>query len=181
MDNGIVTFVAELSAALVVGFLGALVTIGMHREKVNHLEKDVAKHGEKIDKLRTDTDQLLEFKKQAQKFMDANIYKSNSPLSLTDYGQKLVDESGFKQIFDVEKDNLVHMLEQKLPTTQYDAQEQARALMDSLTNHAPFEPLKKYAFDHGADLGQILRAGAIMLRDYYFEKHPEIVNPNEKY
>lgn len=164
-----------------IALLAVVILFGIYRNKVDRLEKDIEKYEKKIDKLRTDADTLLEFKIQAQKFIDQNIYSNRSPLSLTDYGKSLVNDSGFREIFENTKDDLVTMLEQQHPTSQYDAQEKARALMDGLTEYAPFELIKKYAFEHGADLGQILRAGALLLRDYYFTKHPEIVDPNEKY
>jgi len=46
--------------------------------------------------------------------------------------------------------------------------------MKSKNNYAAFAPIKSYAFNTGNDFGQILRAGAILLRDYYLDKHPEI-------
>jgi len=46
--------------------------------------------------------------------------------------------------------------------------------MDSLGEYPPFQPIKKYAFEQGKDFLQILRAGAILLRDFYLKEHPEI-------
>ena len=117
-----------------------------------------------------------EFKTNTQKFIDSKIYQANSPLSLTEFGRKLIKESGFEEIFDREKDKLVEKLELKTPTTKYDAQEKAREVMNDLTECPEFQPLKEYAFKTGSDYAQILRAGAIPLRDYYLEKHPEITS-----
>lgn len=174
-------FAINLVLSAVVGVCTAFFTIGKYKEKVDNLKTDHDKHDGKITDMKSELDRLLEFKVNVQKFVDSNIYKNQSPLSLTEYGQKLVDDSGFKEVFENTKDDLVTMLEQQNPSSQYDTQEKARALMDSLTDYAPFELLKKYAFEHGADLGQILRSGAIMLRDYYFEKHPELIDANEKW
>lgn len=62
----------------------------------------------------------------------------------------------------------------KNPLTKYDVQEKARSLMDELTGYPAFQPIKTYAFQNGVDFPQILRAGALLLRDYYLSQHPEI-------
>lgn len=165
--------------AIIGGILTYVVVLKVMEEKIKRLEEDVKELKAQKDSMKTHVDQLLEFKTQAQKFMDKNIYKDQSPLSLTDFGKSLVTDSGFTEIFEQVKDNLVELLEQENPTTQYETQEKARALMDGMAEYQPFRPIQNYAFEHGKDLNQILRAGAIMLRDYYFEKHPELVNPKE--
>jgi hypothetical protein len=191
-DSGNTIGIIQILVPIVLSLITGFGVVALYKGKVDRLEKDVEKLEKKVDAtrtdceakiamLRTDSDQLLEFKTQAQKFIDKNIYKDQSPLSLTEFGQQMVDDSGFKEIFEQVKDNLVEMLEEQKPDTQYDAQEKARSLMDSLASYQPFKPIEKYAFEHGKDLNQILRAGAILLRDYYITKHPEIVNPKEQW
>jgi hypothetical protein len=172
--NETLIFVINLIVSAIVAVLSVAFLIGKYKEKVDNLEKEKDKNGTKVDDLRSETDKLLEFKVNAQKFMDSKIYQSGSPLKLTDFGQKLVEESGFVTIFGEVRDDLVMKLEEKKPLTQYDVQEIARALMDELTKYSAFQPLKTYAFKNGKDYQQILRAGAILLRDYYLEKHPKI-------
>jgi uncharacterized protein YihD (DUF1040 family) len=179
MDSNYIVLIVNIIISAVVGMGTALFTVGQYKNKVDRMERDFEKLADKKETLRTDVDKLLEFKTQAQKFIDRSIYKDQSPLSLTDFGEKLVNESGLGDVFDDVKDDLVEMLEEMEPSSQYDAQEKARALMDNLAGYEPFKRVEKYAFDHGKDLNQILRAGAIMLRDYYFKKHPELVDPKE--
>jgi len=181
MDSNYVVLIVNIIISAVVGMGTALFTVGQYKNKVDRMERDFEKLADKKEKLRTDVDKLLEFKTQAQKFIDRSIYKDQSPLSLTDFGEKLVNESGLHDIFNDVKDDLVEMLEEMEPSSQYDTQEKARALMDNLAGYEPFKRVEKYAFDHGKDLNQILRAGAILLRDYYFEKHPEVVNSKENW
>lgn len=145
-----------------------------YQQKVDHIEKEVDKNHLVANEFRIDIATLKEFKVQAQKFIDKSIYKSSSPLSLTSLGEELVSNSGFKDIFEIEKDNLVKMLEAKKLTTKYDVQEMSRELMDGLRAYEAFTPIKSFAFNNGKDFGQILRAGAILLRDYYLKIHPEI-------
>jgi hypothetical protein len=143
-------------------------------QNILSLEKDKEKHQTKIETLRTDMDKMLEFKENAKKFMDSKIYTTHSPLALSEFGKKLIKDSGFETLFPSVRDDLVTKLEIMNPKTQYDVQEKARALMDSLTEYPIFSTLKTFAFKNGVDFSQILRAGSILLRDYYLLKHPEI-------
>lgn len=179
MDSNYGVLIINLIVSAIVGAGTALFVIGQYKSKVDRMEKDLEKLSDRNDILRTDADKLLEFKTQAQKFIDRSIYKDQSPLSLTDFGEELVNDSGLKVVFDDVKDDLAEMLQEMEPVSQYDVQEKARALMDNLAGYEPFKRVEKYAYDHGKDLNQILRAGAILLRDYYFDKHPEIVDPKE--
>jgi len=181
MSSDTINLLVSGGVSLVVGAGSALFVIGQYKAKVDRVIEDQKSCDKKRTDMKTELDKLLEFKTQAQKFIDEQIYNKKSPLSLTELGKKLVTESSLDKIFEQVKDDLVSMLEKEHLTTQYDVQEHARSLMDNLTDYSPFQPVKQYAFEHGQDLGQILRAGAIMLRDYYFEKHPEIVNPNERW
>ena len=93
---------------------------------------------------------------------------------LTDYGEKLLKDSSFMEIFGSIKNDLVHELEQKNPKNKYQVQEFARDMMDTLTKDPRFESLQKYVYNNpDTDIGLILRIGGIPLRDHYLEKHSE--------
>lgn len=172
----IILFVANLVIAGAVSAFTASHKIGQYKEKVDNLEKEKEKLCTKHDVIRSDMDKMLEFKASTQKYIDSKIYQSNSPLSLTDFGKTMVRESGFATIFEKTKPDLAAKLAAKNPKTKYDVQEMARSLLDELTDYPDFQPIKKYAFEKGIDFTQILRAGSIHLRDYYFELHPEITD-----
>ncbi|MBU4298612.1 hypothetical protein KJ636_01040 [Patescibacteria group bacterium] len=94
------------------------------------------------------------------------ILKTTSPVTLTDYGKKLVAESGFNKIFDDNRETIIGWIKELNPTNQYDAQEFSRKALLDRKDDTLFEPLKNYAFQHGeTSLEQILRAGSIVLRD----------------
>ncbi len=156
------------------GFLVVWAKMAKYQQKVDDLKEDKDKIFIKLEALRSDVDTLKEFKVYATKFIDKNLYQAQSALSLTELGKELVEKSGFIKIFSNEKDNLVKMLEKKNPKTKYDVQEMARELMDELKGYPAFSSIKSYAYTSGKDVGQILRAGAILLRDYYLSIHAEI-------
>jgi len=94
------------------------------------------------------------------------IIQATSPLSLTDYGRQLVEESGFNKVLQDNKDLILSWIKVRNPKTQYDAQEISREVLLEHKNDAVFEPLKNYTYKHGeTSLEQILRAGSIVVRD----------------
>ena len=150
---------------------------GRKLEQFDMLKKDCEEMQCELKAVNRELAVLGEFKLTAQKIMDSKIFQSKSPLTLTEFGQKLITESGFVKIFDTVKDDLVTKLLNLHPSTKYDVQEKARQLMDGLVDYQAFQPLKEYAYNSGNDYAQILRAGAIPLRDYFLDKHPEITKP----
>ncbi len=149
--------------------------LGIYKEKIDNWEK--AKLPEKVNSHETKLAIFDEFKNSTTKILDSKLFQSKSPLSLTEEGIRLLNDSGFMPIFEKVKDDLIkRFFEEINPKTKYDTQERARQWMDDLSrkDYQPFLPVKSYAFKTGSDYSQILRAGSILLRDYYLEKHPEI-------
>lgn len=155
--------ICSLAGGAFTSFLVVWAKMAKYQQKIDDLKEDKDKILSKIESLRTDVDTLKEFKVYATKFIDKQLYQSNSPLSLTEFGKALIRDSGFEEIFSHEKERLAVLLQEKAPQTRYDAQEMARELMDGLTEYPAFMPLKSYAYNSGKDLGQILR----QVRSYY--------------
>jgi len=176
MDANIISVLISVASSVAISFIVVLLKFAKYQERVDTLKENVSELGKKNELLRSDVDGLKEFKINAQKFIDQKLYTANSPLQLSPFGQKIVQESGFCEIFEKTKEGLVKKLQEKAPKTQYDVQEQARELMDSLGDYSEFQSIKPYAFKNGIDFLQILRAGSILLRDYYLSKHPEITS-----
>jgi hypothetical protein len=155
----------------------SFIFIGIYKEPINSM-KDRLTILENYN-LHTEIAILKEFKEHAKKFIDNKLYTAASPLNLSEEGRKLIKDSGFETIFEKVKDELIKKLsESRKSKTKYDVQENSRGFMDDFSReeYEPFLPIKTYAFDHGKDYAQILRAGSILLRDYYLLKHPEIIN-----
>lgn len=176
---GIITLVLSISASVATSFL----TLGKYKEKVDQLEKKHDKISDKVDALRSDTDKMISSVVSLEKSIDklTDIAQAHSPITLTKKGEKLVEDSGFNKIFEEAKESLVKDLHKMQPHSQYDVQEKARILLRDMTTDKRFAPVETWAYNNGEDFPQILRAGSIKLRDYYFEKHPEIVDPKEVY
>lgn len=184
MDTNIISIVISVILSLGAAALAVYGMLSKYREKVDQLEKREEKTQGKIDTLRSDVDRLLTKVGSLEKSIDSinSLAQSHSPLALTADGKKLVEDSGFMILFDKIKDELADKLEDEGPSSQYDVQEKARRILSwDMIDDERFESIKDWAYKNGKDFDQILRLGSIPLRDYYFEKHPEIVNMNEKY
>lgn len=175
----VITIVVSILTAIATSFL----TLGKYKEKVDRLEKDVDKMAVKVDALRSDTDKSMASIASLEKSIDklTDVAQSHSPIQLTEKGKRLIRESGFNDIFENTKDELVRDLEKLSPRSQYDVQEKARMMLSSMLDDARFRQVEDWAYRNGEDFAQIMRAGSIKLRDYFFEKHPEIVDPRERY
>lgn len=108
---------------------------------------------------------------------DGMSLKPGSPLKLTPLGEKLVLESGFKEIFEKTKESLATQLHKEYnPLTKYRVQEDARNLLSKISDEErqEFLPVQSYAYQEGQSFGKIMRTGSVLLRDYYLSIHPEI-------
>jgi len=176
----IIIFIINLIISVIVALAVSFFRIGQYKNKVDTLETTIGKDEHSglrktLANVKTEVDKLLEFKINTQKFIDSKIFETHSPLNLSDFGRELVNESGItKLITDNKKDLSDKFKTQFNPQTKYDVQEKSREFMESLKDYHAFRPVKKYAFDNGKDFGQILRAGAIILRDLYLKEHKEI-------
>jgi hypothetical protein len=106
--------------------------------------------------------------------------QTNSPRQLNERGSRLMSDSGSDRILDEHKDDLVLQIEDMRPDTAYDVEQHAYAVLIMNTSQQWFNPLKEFVFntpvyeDKSIDLGAICFVMSIRLRDYYFERHPEI-------
>lgn len=178
-----ITLLSSLGVSLLGALATSFLTLGKYKEKVDQLEKRDRDHCEKLEELGKDVAVIKERIQNIQKTVDnlANTAKANSPIKLTENGWGLLRNSGCYDIFEQNRDRYLKELEDKNPRSQYDVQEKAYALMGDKFNAPEFKPIEDWAFNHGKTMDEIVRLCGYPLRDYYFERHPEIVNPKEQY
>jgi hypothetical protein len=129
------------------------------------IEGKVDKVGEKVEETRGAVIEMQDtFNRMGYPMQ--RILKTTSPVELTEYGKKLVEESGFNRIFSENREEILGWVKERNPKNQYDAQEISRTVLLEHQNDPIFELLKQYAFQHAeTSLEQILRAGAIITRN----------------
>lgn len=92
--------------------------------------------------------------------------KSQSPLSLSDVGEKYLQESGLKKYIDDNSPTLLNTCQTKKNTNAYEVQEYIFRLFDGLEFPPEIDKkLKTYAFEAGLSMEVLRRIGAIYFRD----------------
>jgi hypothetical protein len=101
-------------------------------------------------------------------------YTNNSPLKLTEWGEKIMWDSGFaSEILNPEKrDYLIKLVKAKDPKTNYDIQQNSIDVMNELAevNDPIAVPIKEYAYKEGITLEILLNSAGIMLRDQVMQE-----------
>lgn len=168
---------------VIVVIIGAVIkiinVIGAKREwkgrietKISGIEKDITELKEGQKELKVGQDRLLEhILNRKEQFYTGK----KNPIELKESGKELLEMSGFNKIFIEIKDGLIEKIKEKNPKNEYQIQRAAKTLMISLINNPRFESLQDYVYKNPeVSVELILWVGAIPLRDYYLEKHPEI-------
>lgn len=91
---------------------------------------------------------------------------SESPVKLTEDGEKAVKESGFFEFYEENKKNISDRLKKYNIKTEPDLEEACKDIMLNLDETLPkFELLKTFSYNNGEPISNILFACSIALRD----------------
>lgn len=105
--------------------------------------------------------------------------QGSSPLRPTEYGVKLIKDSGLEKILDANKETLCIKLRASLSKdhTEYDVQENARNLLIELKDDPMMKPVKEYVYNYPIEIDIILRTGGLWLRDDFLEQPRQAAKP----
>ncbi len=161
----------------VIGVIGWLLKeqIKDLKDTDKRIEGKIDKIGEKFSKVEIHNSRLVSAIVEIQGFFTKKGYPLSqniaitpgSPLRLTEYGEQLIDETGFNKILSDNKIELINLVKGRNPQTNYDIQEYSTQVMKELvrSNNPIVKPLKEYAFQKGLMLDIILDSAGIVLRD----------------
>jgi len=94
------------------------------------------------------------------------IFTTESPLRLTEAGLRMLEESGFYQFYNANKEHLFKLVKFYNPKTPYDVEEAAKKVMLEIDEKLPhFNLLKSYAYHNGIPIAKLLFAYALYFRD----------------
>ncbi len=90
-----------------------------------------------------------------------------SPLRVTEYGDKLLRESGFYKLLQANRKQLVNLVKERHPKSNYDIQQEATEIIQDLLESDDEMALgpKEYAFNNGLDIKVLATPAGIALRD----------------
>ncbi len=157
-------------------------------KKVTEINNDHSHIGNSIDKLSADFDKTKEDIYQIKAFMEMfrdktnSLVQRNSPLSLTEKGNKVVDDLKIKDILIKQWDNVKGKIDSRLSNDHnpYDIQEACFDIgrnYSKLLTDSEFDIVKRYAYENGHNLADYDLAFGIVLRTLYFEENN--INPKD--
>lgn len=130
--------------------------------KFDNISQKIEKVGEKIETVGNRISHL-EGKSEGP---FTRLAQANSPVTLTEVGLKILDESKAKEILEQNKKKVLDLiLANPKPMNAYDAQEKTIMVIRNLENDQIFLPFKDYAFKKGMDVHSVLYVAAIYFRD----------------
>ena len=108
-------------------------------------------------------------------------YNSLSPLSLTEVGEKIINESGLKSFIDSNKEMLIkHCGDGQVFSTAYDIQNTAFECMDNYKFDDQTEKrMKETAYNNGISIDVVRRVAGIYFRDICLEYYKKDVKDIE--
>lgn len=166
MDE-LTTIIIELVAAGIAGAISAFMTMGTYKNKVDTLGEDVRVMKDEIKLIR---DKAV----ACETLLDERgpLTKRRSPVSLTDRGRIVLENSGGKKFVDDKIESLSGKVEEKNPNTAYDIQELSKEVIASMKDSDDFNIFKDYLFKEGLSIDDIVEVLSIYLRDKILElKH----------
>jgi hypothetical protein len=92
---------------------------------------------------------------------------SSSPQLLTEYGQRLLEESGFIESLNEHKQTLIAAVSRKKITSVKDIEQKSIEVIRELlaTNHVSLQSLQSYAYTSGMLASALVPAAGLKLRD----------------
>ena len=169
------------SSSSMLGVIGIIYKLGKYSQDFSHFKDTVKKQETLINSAVVDIISLKTLDKRITRLEDNwdeklknEMIQKKSPLSLTPYAERVLQEIKFDRIFLKIKDDLLKELEDCKLRTAYDVQEMARFIVRRKRDDVLFDELKTEVYKSGNNLDEVIAAIFIPLRDYYLERHPEI-------
>ena len=147
---------------------------GRYKEKFSTLTNELTDVKKDIKELLTKLDKFANRITKLETWRELTDVKS--PLKLSERGKEILEKSGFMKLYKEIKNELISLLELKKPTTKYEVQLMAEELTIGLIADERFRFLQTYAYENpNEDPWIVLRAGGLVLRDDYLEKHSDTI------
>lgn len=166
INNPFVQYIA--SPTIVFLILGFIFTkafrLGELKEKIFAALDDIKDLKKGFKKLSSHVD-IIRASLVTKGGLDARLFSSTSPLKLLPEGEKLLESSGFKKIYNENKKWFVNEIKKYNVKTLADVDEASFEIMEKSRDNRKFADFKEIAFQNGVTLDLLLRVLSIHLRD----------------
>lgn len=171
LNGAVFTLLAVLFVCFwVVWKLSSVVTLfDGFKKKNNDIDGDIKLMQVDIASIKATTDLLYK-----AHLAGLDTVKRNSPLSLTDLGQKIADDLRLREKVDLHWGDISKVIEKQNPSNPYDIQtaaiDVARILFESIFTSEERDVIKTYAYQEGKNLLEILPIIGILVRDRFLSE-----------
>ncbi len=156
----IILSIASIIVSALVSFIVASVRMGVYKNKVDTNCSDISDIKRESKEVR---DKVIACETSLKE--REPLTRRKSPVSLTDRGTKVLNESAGAKFIDSIYEELKRKVEEKNPKTSYDVQEISKKIISSLGNDERLNPMKEYLFKEGLALPDLFEVLGIYLRD----------------
>ena len=113
LSTGNVITITGIIIHIVITFVAVAFFMGTYKQKILNLEKGINEIKEQIKGILSQRSKLTI---KIAKFEEwRNVTTNKSPLHVSDYGEKMLDDCGFMKIFEEIKDELIQEIEKQKP------------------------------------------------------------------
>ena len=140
---------------------GFLITLGMHKAKYDRACSDIDGINERIDSSLTTIIEML----SGNVLLKKNTAKSNSPVTYTRQGLKLLNASNFPLLFESKKALFIDLLTKKEIDDEASLDKACWEVMFNLQDKEIIEPIKEVAYQNGFPEPALRKLCAIYLRE----------------
>lgn len=159
-----------------------------YRQRLQKVEQDcsgISNLDVKISQLLTKVDKITTHLLTNDKELDPRIFQANSPIELSELGQRILRDIGGKQYVDDNLSILIDYMEQRDFKSGLDVQNYTEVLLAEESDKEAFTPIKNYIFQNPVykidedktitlHLNLCINIISIYLRNKYFEKYPDL-------
>ena len=154
--------------------------LGIYKQKIDTFGESVKSNANDIKdlsmRLSSDIKDLnMRFSKleggvERDRVIYVGFLQIRSPLSITEKGMKLLEESGGKEYIDNNVASLIEDIRRKTPKSLYDVQAFSKEVVENHSGDDEFIKIKNYIFRHGLAFDSVIMTLAVYLRDNAFEE-----------
>ena len=108
--------------------------------------------------------------------LDTSLIRSMSPMTITEKGKKVLDDSGFTAIFNNSnnQDKIMSYLLKRNPKTKLDVESFAIVAFSIFLTEDFMSPVKTYLYEHPGSREDYMTLAGLYIRDEFLKKHLEI-------
>ena len=162
---GWLQIVVPTGVSLLVALIGGWAVVAKYQQKIDDAKEDIKELKKEVGDLKVKHTEVATKLEERTGSAEAKVLKRKSPVSLNDYGEKILKESTGDSFVINNLDNLVEKIKRKNPGSAYDVQVYAKDVISEVSSEDRFVPIKDYAFKEGLDLEVLVVVMGVYLRD----------------